>query len=51
MKNGFLPAYHRQDKWISILFDGSVSMEEIFPLIDKKLQSDYAKAKTLKNWT
>ena len=33
MKNGFLPAYHmNKDKWISILLDGSVSREEIFPL-------------------
>lgn len=36
MKNGFLPAYHmNKDKWISILLDGSVSKEEIFPLIDE----------------
>lgn len=36
MENGFLPAYHmNKDKWISILLDGSVSKEEIFPLIDE----------------
>ena len=46
MKNGFLPAYHmNKDKWISILLDGSVSMEEIFPLIDESYNLVTPKAK------
>ena len=46
MKNGFLPAYHmNKDKWISILLDGSVSKEEIFPLIDESYNLVMPKAK------
>lgn len=34
-ENGILPAYHmNKEHWISILLDGSVSMEEIFQLLD-----------------
>mgnify|MGYP002554662185 CR=1 FL=1 len=43
---GFLPAYHmNKDKWISILLDGSVSKEEIFPLIDESYNLVMPKAK------
>lgn len=46
LKNGFLPAYHmNNDKWISILLDGSVSKEEIFPLIDESYSLVMLKAK------
>ena len=46
MQNGFLPAYHmNKDKWISILLDGSVSKEEIFPLIDESYNLVMPKAK------
>lgn len=46
LKNGFLPAYHmNKDKWISILLDGSVSKEEIFPLIDESHSLVMPKAK------
>ena len=41
-----LPAYHmNKDKWISILLDGSVSREEIFPLIDESYNLVMPKAK------
>ena len=34
-KNGILPAYHMNKvHWISILLDGTIPAEEIFPLID-----------------
>lgn len=33
--HGFLPAYHMsKTNWITILLDGSVSMEELAPLLD-----------------
>lgn len=32
---GFLPAYHmNKTSWITVLLDGSVSMEELAPLLD-----------------
>ena len=32
---GFLPAYHmHRDSWITVLLDGTVPPEEIYPLID-----------------
>jgi len=32
---GFLPAYHMsKENWITVLLDGSVSMEELEPLLD-----------------
>lgn len=34
-----------KDKWISILLDGSVSKEEIFPLIDESYNLVMPKAK------
>lgn len=34
-EKGFLPAYHmNKTHWISILFDGSVPDEQIFPLLE-----------------
>lgn len=33
--HGFLPAYHmNKSHWITVLLDGSVSMEELMPLLD-----------------
>lgn len=33
--DGFFPAYHMQhDRWITVLLDGTVAKEKIFPLID-----------------
>lgn len=35
MGKGILPAYHmHRDSWITILLDGTVSAEDIFPLLD-----------------
>ena len=35
MQKGFLPSYHmNREKWVTILLDGTVPAEEIFPLID-----------------
>jgi len=34
-KHGYLPAYHmNKSKWITILLDGSIPLDEILPLID-----------------
>lgn len=34
-QEGILPAYHmHRDSWISVLLDGTVAAEDIFPLID-----------------
>lgn len=36
---GFLPAYHMSKAhWITILLDGSLSAEDIFPLVDLSFQ-------------
>lgn len=40
-----------KDKWISILLDGSVSKEEIFPLIDESYNLVMPKAKNAQNLT
>ena len=35
MQEGILPGYHmNHDHWISVLLDGTVPVEEIYPLID-----------------
>ena len=35
MKEGFFPAYHmNKENWISILLDGTVSADEIKPLLE-----------------
>ncbi len=39
-EKGFLPAYHmNKDHWISILLDGSVPDEQIFPLLELSYDS------------
>ncbi len=39
-EKGFLPAYHmNKEHWISILLDGSVSEEQIFPLLELSYDS------------
>lgn len=43
---GFLPAYHMSKAhWISILLDGSLSAEDIFPLLDLSFQMTVKKIK------
>ncbi|MDE7310934.1 MAG: MmcQ/YjbR family DNA-binding protein [Eubacterium sp.] len=35
MEKGFLPAYHmHRENWITILLDGTVEKEKIFPLLE-----------------
>jgi len=44
MEKGFLPAYHmNRDSWITILLDGTVSAEDIFPLLDMSYELTMAK--------
>ena len=39
MKEGFFPAYHmKKENWISILLDGTVSADEIKPLLELSYQ-------------
>lgn len=39
-EKGFLPAYHmNKNHWISILLDGSVPDEQIFPLLELSYDS------------
>lgn len=39
MKEGFFPAYHmNKENWISILLDGTVSADEIKPLLELSYQ-------------
>ena len=39
-ENGFLPAYHmNKDSWITILLDGSVPDERIYPLLELSYDS------------
>lgn len=39
MKEGFFPAYHmNKENWISILLDGTVSADEIEPLLELSYQ-------------
>lgn len=43
---GFLPAYHMSKAhWISILLDGSLSAEDVFPLVDLSFQMTEKKFK------
>lgn len=46
-KHGFLPAYHmNKSNWITVLLDGSIPLDEIFPLIDMSYNlADSAKRK------
>ena len=35
-KNGFYPAYHmNKEHWIAVILDGTVSENEIYPIIDE----------------
>jgi predicted DNA-binding protein (MmcQ/YjbR family) len=35
-KPGFRPAYHmNKEHWLTVIFDGSVSKEEVFALLDE----------------
>ena len=35
-KDGFLPAYHmNKNSWVTVLLDGTVSPQEIYPLLDE----------------
>ena len=50
---GILPAYHmHRDSWISILLDGTVPLEDIYPLIDLSfsLTADKKSRIGKKNW-
>ena len=39
MKEGFFPAYHmNKENWISILLDGTISADEIKPLLELSYQ-------------
>ena len=39
MQPGFYPAYHmNKEKWITLLLDGSVPAERVFPLIDESFE-------------
>jgi len=39
-EKGFLPAYHmNKEHWISVLLDGSVAEEQIFPLLELSYDS------------
>lgn len=46
-ENGFLPAYHMsKSSWISVMLDGTVALEKIYPLIDDSFaRVDKLKAK------
>lgn len=46
-QEGFLPAYHmNKGHWISILLDGTVEKERIFPLIDRSFALTEKKMKS-----
>ncbi len=46
MNKGFFPAYHmHRDSWITILLDGTVPAENIFPLLDMSYEITRAKSK------
>jgi len=46
-ERGFLPAYHmNKDHWISILLDGSVPEEQVFPLLELSYDSVAPKRRT-----
>lgn len=46
-ESGFLPAYHMsKSSWISVMLDGTVALEKIYPLIDDSFaRVDKLKAK------
>ena len=39
LQKGYLPAYHmNHEKWLTILLDGTVPVNEIFPLLDMSFE-------------
>lgn len=50
-QNGFFKAYHmgRDTKWISVLLDGTVSVETIYNLIDESYENTLTKSKLKTN--
>ena len=49
MQPGILPAYHmHRDSWITVLLDGTVPAEDIFPLIDLSYHLTSAKPRRRK---
>ena len=52
-QEGILPAYHmNRESWISVLLDGTVTAEDLFPLVDLSYQltDDQKKRKKRVNW-
>ena len=46
LQEGILPAYHmNHESWISVLLDGTVPAEDVFPLIDISFRLTEAKKK------
>ena len=53
MREGILPAYHmHRENWVTVLLDGTVPAEEIFPLIDMsfELTADKKRRRRHVNW-
>ncbi len=49
LNKGFLPAYHMQrENWITILLDGTVDAEDIYPLLDMSYELTRKKPKAKK---
>lgn len=50
MKKGFLPAYHmHRENWITILLDGTVEKENIFPLLEMSFDLTASRQTRLQN--
>lgn len=46
LQDGYLPAYHmNHDRWLTILLDGTVLLEEIIPLLDMSFDLTMQKPK------
>ena len=46
LRKGFLPAYHmNRENWLTILLDGTVDAEEIYPLLDMSYELTKKKTK------
>ena len=49
LNRGFLPAYHmHRENWLTILLDGTVDAENIYPLIDMSYELTKKKSKRVK---
>ena len=49
LRKGFLPAYHmNRENWLTILLDGTVDAEEIYPLLDMSYEMTKKKVRTKK---